>query len=185
MKKIFFLIFRSYFLKFFFKFNYTLRKTVNEEKILLYLKNFKIYQTNHQLIRLGESGDGGYLVPDDLDGITACFTGGVGPMIKFEHDLANRGVKCFMADYSVDSLPPPLHPNFLFIKKFLGTQTDNIYINCNQWLSENMKNIRVTNLGQIKEADINFGDLTLFVGPQATGKSILLQLIKEMTSECI
>jgi predicted ATP-dependent endonuclease of OLD family len=41
-----------------------------------------------------------------------------------------------------------------------------------------MKNIRVTNLGQIKEADINFGDLTLFVGPQATGKSILLQLIK-------
>ena len=41
-----------------------------------------------------------------------------------------------------------------------------------------MKNIRVTNFGQIKEADINFGDLTLFVGPQATGKSILLQLIK-------
>jgi predicted ATP-dependent endonuclease of OLD family len=43
-----------------------------------------------------------------------------------------------------------------------------------------MKNIRVTNLGQIKEADINFGDLTLFVGPQATGKSILLQSIKLM-----
>ena len=41
-----------------------------------------------------------------------------------------------------------------------------------------MKNIRVTNFCQIKEADINFGDLTLFVGPQATGKSILLQLIK-------
>ena len=43
-----------------------------------------------------------------------------------------------------------------------------------------MKNIKVTNLGQIKEADINFGDLTLFVGPQATGKSILLQSIKLM-----
>jgi energy-coupling factor transporter ATP-binding protein EcfA2 len=41
-----------------------------------------------------------------------------------------------------------------------------------------MKNIRVTNFGQIKEADISFGDFTLFVGPQATGKSILLQLIK-------
>ena len=41
-----------------------------------------------------------------------------------------------------------------------------------------MKNIRVTNLGQIKKADINFGNLTLFIGPQATGKSILLQLIK-------
>ena len=41
-----------------------------------------------------------------------------------------------------------------------------------------MKNIKVANLGQIKKADITFGDLTLFVGPQATGKSILLQLIK-------
>jgi len=41
-----------------------------------------------------------------------------------------------------------------------------------------MKHLKVVNLGQIKNADISFGDLTLFIGPQATGKSILLQLIK-------
>ncbi len=41
-----------------------------------------------------------------------------------------------------------------------------------------MTNLNVTNLGQIKNADIGFGDLTLFIGSQATGKSILLQLIK-------
>ncbi|WP_413666043.1 AAA family ATPase [Mucilaginibacter sp. Mucisp86] len=41
-----------------------------------------------------------------------------------------------------------------------------------------MDNIKIKSLGPIKEADINFGDLTLFVGPQASGKSILLQLIK-------
>jgi energy-coupling factor transporter ATP-binding protein EcfA2 len=41
-----------------------------------------------------------------------------------------------------------------------------------------MKQLKLTNLGQIKTADINFGDLTLFIGPQATGKSILLELIK-------
>lgn len=41
-----------------------------------------------------------------------------------------------------------------------------------------MQNLNVINLGQIKEADIDFGSLTLFVGPQATGKSILLQLVK-------
>ena len=41
-----------------------------------------------------------------------------------------------------------------------------------------MTHLNVTNLGQIKNADIAFGDLTLFIGPQATGKSILLQLIK-------
>jgi AAA15 family ATPase/GTPase len=41
-----------------------------------------------------------------------------------------------------------------------------------------MDNIKIKNLGPIAEADINFGDLTLFVGPQASGKSILLQLLK-------
>jgi hypothetical protein len=34
------------------------------------------------------------------------------------------------------------------------------------------------NIGPIKEADINFGDLTIFVGPQASGKSIALQWLK-------
>jgi energy-coupling factor transporter ATP-binding protein EcfA2 len=41
-----------------------------------------------------------------------------------------------------------------------------------------MKILKVQNLGPIKEADITFGDLTLFVGPQASGKSILLQMLK-------
>ena len=41
-----------------------------------------------------------------------------------------------------------------------------------------MKNLKVKSIGPIKEANIIFGDLTLFVGPQASGKSILIQLLK-------
>ncbi|MGC1376271.1 MAG: AAA family ATPase, partial [Anaerolineales bacterium] len=41
-----------------------------------------------------------------------------------------------------------------------------------------MKQITVRNLGQLAQADITFGDMTVFVGPQASGKSIFLQLIK-------
>ena len=41
-----------------------------------------------------------------------------------------------------------------------------------------MEHIKLTSLGQITEADISFGDLTVFVGEQASGKSILLQLVK-------
>ena len=41
-----------------------------------------------------------------------------------------------------------------------------------------MERIKVTSLGQIPQADISFGDLTVFVGEQASGKSILLQLVK-------
>ena len=41
-----------------------------------------------------------------------------------------------------------------------------------------MKSLKLTSIGQIPEADISFGDLTVFVGEQASGKSILLQLVK-------
>jgi hypothetical protein len=38
--------------------------------------------------------------------------------------------------------------------------------------------LSVRNFAQIARADIAFGDLTLLVGPQATGKSLVLQLLK-------
>lgn len=43
-----------------------------------------------------------------------------------------------------------------------------------------MTTLKIQNLGQIKEASLTFGDLTVLVGPQATGKSIALQLLKLM-----
>lgn len=43
-----------------------------------------------------------------------------------------------------------------------------------------MTTLNIRNLGQIKEASLSFGDLTVLVGPQATGKSIALQLLKLM-----
>ncbi len=41
-----------------------------------------------------------------------------------------------------------------------------------------IKRLRASRIGPIRHADISFGDLTVFVGPQATGKSIFLQLVK-------
>ncbi len=38
--------------------------------------------------------------------------------------------------------------------------------------------LQLKNIGQIKDADIRFGDLTVFVGPQATGKTIALEFLK-------
>jgi len=43
-----------------------------------------------------------------------------------------------------------------------------------------MTTLNIRNLGQITEASLTFGDLTVLVGPQATGKSIALQLLKLM-----
>jgi hypothetical protein len=41
-----------------------------------------------------------------------------------------------------------------------------------------MSTLRISSFGQINHAELAFGDLTVLVGPQATGKSIALQLLK-------
>ena len=38
--------------------------------------------------------------------------------------------------------------------------------------------LQVEQMGPIQHADVTFGDLTVIVGPQATGKSIFLQTLK-------
>ena len=71
------------------------------------------------LIRLGPDGDGGYLVPDDLEGIEACFSPGVSHTSGFEQDCSRRGMRVFLADASVDK-PAISDVNFAFIKQHIG-----------------------------------------------------------------
>ena len=64
-----------------------------------------------ELIRIGGNSDGAYLVPDDLEGVQACFSPGVCNFKKFEDELATRfGIKSYMCDFSSDvekfSQPP-------------------------------------------------------------------------------
>jgi len=41
-----------------------------------------------------------------------------------------------------------------------------------------IKSLKLERIGQIQNAEVRFGDLTVLVGPQATGKSIFLQFLK-------
>lgn len=41
-----------------------------------------------------------------------------------------------------------------------------------------MKSLKIKNFGPIGEVDVKFGDLTFLVGPQASGKSLFLELLK-------
>ena len=76
-----------------------------------------------KLIRVGSGRDGGYLVPDDLEDLVACFSPGVAETADFEQSLVERGIRCFLADYSVDRAPIR-HDLVSFEKVFLGTVTD-------------------------------------------------------------
>lgn len=84
------------------------------------------------LIRVGASGDGGYLIPDDLDGIEYCFSPGVSTISDFENQLADRGIRSFLADYSVDS-PAVMRPEFTFDKKFLGASDRDEFLTLETW----------------------------------------------------
>jgi Methyltransferase FkbM domain len=104
--------------------NYPTRLTGNQD-IQILLAQLRPMKCEKELIRLGPQGDGGYLIPNDLKGITACFSPGVDQISGFELDCANRGMQVFMADYSVEG-PAARHRNFYFLKKFLGIiQTKN------------------------------------------------------------
>ena len=42
--------------------------------------------------------------------------------------------------------------------------------------------LTIRNFGPIREAEMDFGDLTFLIGPQASGKSLSLELLKLIIS---
>ena len=92
--------------------------------------------TRLPLIRIGAEGDGGYLVPDDLDGIAACFSPGVDNRASFESAMIARGIPCFLADRSVQG-PPVTHAMIHFEHKFLGAIDDEGTLTLDRWVADN------------------------------------------------
>jgi len=85
-----------------------------------------------ELVRVGPMGDGGYLLPDDLDGIDYVFSPGVSDESGFEMALADRGMQVFLADRSVDGAAEQ-HQNFTFEKQFVGCLSDEAFTTLDDW----------------------------------------------------
>lgn len=111
---------------------YKLHYPTPESKLGSLLQSLWPVECGRPLIRLGGDGDGGYVVPDDLDGIKYCFSPGVSKIADFENDLARRGITSFLADWSVDG-PPAGEFQFTFDKKFLGCLEDERYMTLHTW----------------------------------------------------
>ena len=108
-----------------------LKELINE-----FLTNIRPESQVKELIRVGSGHAGGYLVPDDLEGIKYCYSPGVSNNSDFEDQLATYGIECFLADYSVDG-PAKENPLFQFTKKFLGNKNDSKIIRLETWIKEN------------------------------------------------
>lgn len=97
------------------------------------LHALKPVKTKYPLIRIGGKNDGGYLVPDDLSGISTCFSPGVAETASFEEGLACKGIYSHLADASVDGPPNNLHI-LSFEKKFLGVTNDDEFMTLEYWV---------------------------------------------------
>lgn len=105
------------------------------QKILEFIQNLRPVDSGHGLIRLGGAGDGGYLIPDDLDGISACFSPGVSETSAFERDCAQHGMHLFLADFSVEQVGPELEGfPYQFIRRFVGPDPAPEFISFPEWL---------------------------------------------------
>lgn len=114
---------------------YLVQRATDRSAVLELIAAMRPMQTQFPLIRFGGSGDGGYLVPDALDDVTACFSPGVADVSTFELDCLRRGMTVFMADKSVED--PQLDPQLgqsHFEKRFIGCVDDEDYLTMDSWV---------------------------------------------------
>ncbi len=108
-----------------------------KDELVKLIRKLRPISPGIDLIRIGPEGDGGYLVPDDLDGIEACFSPGVAGISEFEKECAERGMKVFLADKSVAG-PSVEHEKFSFIKKFVGATTSDDFMTIDDWVETSL-----------------------------------------------
>lgn len=113
-----------------------LERATQKSDLEALISSLRPRDTNLPLVRLGGWADGGYLVPDDFRGISACFSPGVSNIANFEKDLIDRyAIKSHLADYSVES-PPRGLKNASFEKKFIGACFSNKTLTLAQWVNK-------------------------------------------------
>lgn len=115
------------------------RRNVTKEDLAKFFAMINPVATNFPLVRIGGNGDGGYLVPDDLQGIKACFSPGVSTIADFEEELVKRQIPCYLTDYSVKTAPIQ-HQLIDFQKKFLGTKENNVFTTMQTWVAQKAPN---------------------------------------------
>jgi len=111
-----------------------INKMVSIENLQNLVNQLRPVLTPFNLTRIGAENDGGYLIPEDLDHIAACFSPGVAANSSFELDLlSKKQIGSHLADYSVEAAPINFEP-LSFTKRFLGVYNDDIFMTLDTWV---------------------------------------------------
>ena len=114
---------------------YSRRNKATEIELEQVIRLFQPMAIPIDLIRVGSRNDGGYLIPNDLKGIKACFSAGVANNSDFEYQLAEQDIICFLADASVDN-PCTQHNNFNFTKNYIKAIGSQGSITLDDWINK-------------------------------------------------
>lgn len=108
-----------------------MERAASEGDVLEAIALLRAVPCSTPLIRLGRGGDGGYVLPEDFDGVGALFSPGVGLEWTFEEDFVSLTEKpVFMCD------PNPVSENCPFdvSQFFLGPSTHGSYVSLEDWI---------------------------------------------------
>lgn len=104
----------------------------NESEVRTLLNALRPLDVGIPLIRLGKENDGGYLVPDDLHGITDVFSPGVALTWSFEEEIQKvTGSRIHL----IESGEVPHACPYEVTQGFLGGFTSNNRIGINEWIT--------------------------------------------------
>lgn len=115
-------------------FGYEVVKQTAREDLLAVLKSQLPLDAGIELLRLGDENDGGYLIPNDIIGISKCVSPGCDKKIAFETDLLTRfGISSVIID-KADAKPRGLDDSHTYIEKWLGLRDSDSLISLNTLL---------------------------------------------------
>ena len=144
------------------------RRTPRESLVSL-IRSLHPLESGHDLLRLGGTGDGGYLVPDDLDGIASCWSAGIGRDCRFECACGDLGMEVFLTDGSVTG-PPVAHPRFHFTRNCVGVVDDSDTVTLETWTAPGLDDGR--------------GDMLLKLDIEGAEYDVLLAAPRRLLARC-
>ncbi len=98
------------------------------------LKRLAPHNYGYQDIRIGAEADGGYVVPDDFNGVTECFSPGCAGYWHFEKFLEDKfGIHSHICD-SENFRPKDLGEKQDFLPFFVGPSTGDNFITLDDWM---------------------------------------------------
>ena len=99
------------------------------------MDNLIVYKSPFQKIRIGNTGDGGYVITDLPGDYDALISGGIADDISFEQEFLDKytHTQCIAFDGTINALPIP-DPRITFIRKNLGGKSSQYITNLDDYL---------------------------------------------------